>query len=84
MRVWQAPCLWQAMPAIDTSSPVTHAPALAAVPQTRAPGFSFGDLLDVINPDALIAQTNLGRTGAPQPLDSEYLASLSADAGLVK
>jgi len=50
MRVWQAPCLWQAMPAIDTSSPVTHAPALAAVPQTRAPGFSFGDLLDVINP----------------------------------
>jgi len=37
-------------------------------------------LLDAVNPDGLIAQNNLARTGAPQPLDSRYLASLSADA----
>jgi len=38
------------MPAIDYSSHITSAPASAAAPQTRASGFSFGDLLDVINP----------------------------------
>ena len=38
------------MPAIDYSSHVTSAPASAAAPLTRASGFSFGDLLDVINP----------------------------------
>jgi len=43
-------------------------------------GFVTVALLDVINPDGLIARTNLGRVGAPQPVDSEYLASLSADA----
>ena len=40
------------MPAIDYSSHVTSAPASASVsaPQSRASGFSFGDLLDVVNP----------------------------------
>jgi len=40
------------MPAIDYSSHVTlAAPAAAAsAPQIKASGFSFGDLLDVINP----------------------------------
>jgi hypothetical protein len=36
--------------------------------------------LNVINPDALIARTNLGRTDAAQPVDGRYLGSLSADA----
>jgi hypothetical protein len=54
--------------------------------------FAFGALvaslalvvaLDLINPDALIARTNLARAaaGVGQPLDAEYLAwTLSADA----
>ena len=54
--------------------------------------FAFGALvaslalvvaLDLINPDALIAHTNLTRAaaGVGQPLDAEYLAwTLSADA----
>jgi len=64
-------------------------------PTSDNPGrrrFAFGALvaslalvvaLDLVNPDALIARTNLARAaaGVGQPLDAEYLAwTLSADA----
>jgi hypothetical protein len=45
-----------------------------------AAGLVVLGLLDTTNPDGLIAQTNLSRSGAPQPVDSRYLATLSADA----
>lgn len=75
---------------------VTVLPARAGDrPADDNPGrrrFAFGALvatlalvvvLDLINPDALIARTNLARAaaGTGQPLDAEYLAQvLSADA----
>lgn len=37
-------------------------------------------VLNVVNPDALIARVNLGRAPARVPVDVSYLASLSADA----
>ncbi len=43
-------------------------------------GFITIGVLNAINPDGLIVRTNLGRSGAPQPLDTHYLSSLSADA----
>ncbi len=43
-------------------------------------GFVTVGVLNAINPDDLIARTNLGRSGAPRPLDTRYLSSLSADA----
>jgi hypothetical protein len=51
--------------------------------------FAFGALmqafavlagLHVMNPDALIARTNLNRPVAERPFDAQYAASLSADA----
>ena len=50
--------------------------------RNRRPGGRFLTIaaLNAIDPDALIVRTNLGRVGAPQPLDTRYLSSLSADA----
>ncbi|MFL5574882.1 MAG: DUF4153 domain-containing protein [Gemmatimonadaceae bacterium] len=62
----------------------------ATVLRGRAAPFAFGALLsawlvvaalDVANPDALIARTNVARlAGGARELDGSYLASLSADA----
>jgi hypothetical protein len=43
-------------------------------------GFITIGVLNAINPDGLIVRTNFGRVGAPRPLDTQYLSSLSADA----
>ncbi len=43
-------------------------------------GFVTIGVLNAINPDGLIVRTNFGRVGAPQPLDTGYLSSLSSDA----
>lgn len=45
-----------------------------------AAGFLLIAVLNVINPDALIARTNLNRARAGNKFDSYYLDSLSADA----
>jgi hypothetical protein len=37
-------------------------------------------VLNLINPDALIARTNLARGAAGRPMDAYYIARLSADA----
>ncbi len=42
-------------------------------------GFLLVAILHVINPDALIARTNLERARAGRVFDAEYVASLSAD-----
>ena len=46
----------------------------------RARPFLAIALLDALNPDAVIVTINAGRAQAEQPLDSDYVASLSADA----
>jgi hypothetical protein len=43
-------------------------------------GFVAIGVLNALNPDALIARTNLGRIDSPLPVDGRYLGSLSADA----
>ncbi len=43
-------------------------------------GFALLALLNVINPDALIARVNLSRADAGKALDVSYLSHLSADA----
>jgi len=43
-------------------------------------GFAVVAALNVLNPDALIARTNLDRAGRTGKLDARYLAGLSADA----
>lgn len=61
----------------------------ATVLRGRAAPFAFGALvsawvvvaaLDVVNPDALIARTNVARLEGGQRFDPAYVASLSADA----
>ena len=37
-------------------------------------------MLTALNPDGLIARVNIERASASEPLDVEYIASLSADA----
>ena len=37
-------------------------------------------VLNIASPDAVIVRFNAGRTGAAQPFDARYVASLSADA----
>jgi len=43
-------------------------------------GIAVAALLNVVNPDALIARTNVYREGAVSSLDCDYVTSLSADA----
>lgn len=43
-------------------------------------GIAAAALLNVMNPDAIIARTNVYREGAASSLDSHYVTSLSADA----
>jgi len=43
-------------------------------------GFLLVATLHVINPDALIARTNLERARTGHPFDADYVSSLSADA----
>ncbi|UCD22997.1 MAG: DUF4173 domain-containing protein [Gemmatimonadota bacterium] len=43
-------------------------------------GFLLLLSLNVINPDAMIARTNIGRPSATQPVDVHHLTTLSADA----
>ena len=43
-------------------------------------GFAATFILQAINPDALIMRTNIERAKEGKPFDSEYAASLSADA----
>ena len=43
-------------------------------------GFALLALLNVVNPDALIARVNLARSDAGKELDVSYLSRLSADA----
>jgi hypothetical protein len=43
-------------------------------------GFALLAALNILNPDALIARTNLARVDLGRPRDISYLASLSADA----
>ena len=61
----------------------------ATVLRGRREGFAAGALgaglasiviLNLINPDALIARSNLARAGGPGPFDAVYVAGLSADA----
>jgi hypothetical protein len=61
----------------------------ATVLRERRPGFVPGALvagyaalllLNLVNPDAVVARVNLGRAAQGAPFDAEYLASLSADA----
>lgn len=61
----------------------------ATVLARRRVYFTFGALaaglavimgLNLLNPDALIAQVNANRTNAPQPFDARYVTWLSADA----
>ncbi len=62
---------------------------LATVVRGRRDRFAFGALvsglaavllINIINPDALIARTNIARAQDDKELDVPYLASLSADA----
>jgi hypothetical protein len=46
-------------------------------------GLLVAGTLNVLNPDALIARTNLRRVGAPAGVDAHYLARLSPDAAPV-
>jgi len=50
------------------------------VPGSLAGAFVVLLTLNVMNPDALIAQTNLARARGGAPLDQHYLTGLSADA----
>jgi hypothetical protein len=50
------------------------------VPGTLAGAFGVLLTLNVMNPDALIARTNLDRASEGAPLDQYYLTALSADA----
>ena len=43
-------------------------------------GIATAALLNVVNPDAIIARTNVYREGATSSLDCDYVTSLSADA----
>jgi hypothetical protein len=43
-------------------------------------GFAAIALLNTLNPDAIIARTNLARAAQGKPFDAGYLAALSADA----
>jgi hypothetical protein len=43
-------------------------------------GFLLIAVLHVLNPDALIARTNLARARVGRPFDAHYASSLSADA----
>ena len=43
-------------------------------------GFAAVATLNVLNPDALIVQTNAGRAQTEQPFDARYVSTLSADA----
>ena len=43
-------------------------------------GIAAAALLNVMNPDAIIARTNVYREGAASSLDTHYVTSLSADA----
>lgn len=45
-----------------------------------AAGLAVLALLNALNPDDLIVRVNISRSGAPQPFDAFYVASLSADA----
>jgi uncharacterized membrane protein len=62
---------------------------LATVLRGRRNRFAFGAIvagltsivvLTALNPDGLIARVNIERASASEPLDVEYIASLSADA----
>ena len=61
----------------------------ATVLRGRRPNFAAGALgaglasiviLNLLNPDAVIARSNLARAGGPAPFDAAYVAGLSADA----
>ncbi len=43
-------------------------------------GFGVLLILNALNPDEVIARTNLNRPNAAEPFDARYIASLSADA----
>lgn len=43
-------------------------------------GLAFVLILNVLDPDAVIARSNLARAAGPQPIDAAYVGSLSADA----
>lgn len=45
-----------------------------------AAGLSFVLILNLLNPDALIARSNLARPAGAAPLDAAYVGGLSADA----
>lgn len=50
------------------------------MPGAIAAGFVLVFSLHVLNPDALIVRTNVARSAAGAPIDTTYLAHLSADA----
>jgi hypothetical protein len=61
----------------------------ATVLRGRRPSFSVGAvgaglasivILNLLNPDAVIARSNLARAGGPAQFDAAYVAGLSADA----
>ncbi len=50
------------------------------LPGAIAAGYAALLILNVVNPDAVVARVNLERAAAGSPLDADYLAKLSADA----